>query len=66
MQVGSDFPALLRSHLLPSGPASPLETNDFEGFLQWREEAIWSRIQEVTGVRIASDLFIDEPEEFSA
>ncbi len=66
LEVGNGFPALLASHLLPAGSASPLATDDFEGFLEWRQEAIWQRIQEVTGVTTATDLLIDEREELSA
>lgn len=65
-EVGAAFPVLLSSHLLPSGSVSPLARDDFEQFLQWRQDAIWDRIQEVTGVSVASDLLIDEPEELSA
>ena len=64
-QVGGGLPALLKSHLLPAGPASPLLRDDFEGFLQWRQDAIWQRIQDATGVAGASDL-IEDAEELSA
>jgi hypothetical protein len=53
---GEAFEGLLRSHLLPAGPDSPLWRDDFEGFLAWRQEAIWQLIRKVTGVREASDL----------
>lgn len=43
------FFALLESHLLPSEPKSALLTDDFEGFLKWREKAVWEQIKRVTG-----------------
>jgi hypothetical protein len=66
VEVGTAFPALLSSHILPAGPDSPLARDDFEGFLQWRQDAIWQRIQDITGVTVASDLLTDELEELSA
>lgn len=54
------FYELLQSHLLPSGPDSPLWRNDFEGFLTWRQNAIWNEIRRVTGVSEASDLVEEE------
>ena len=47
--------ALLDSHLLPSGSDSPLWSDDFEAFLQWRQDALWKQIQQVTGVTDAAD-----------
>jgi hypothetical protein len=58
---GSDFDALLRSHLLPSGDLSPFWRDDFENFLTWRQEALWEEIQVVTGITEESDL-IEEDE----
>jgi len=43
------FNALLQSHLLPSGPDSPFWHNDFELFLEQRQEAIWQEIKRATG-----------------
>lgn len=60
--LGPHFPALLRSHLLPAEAENPLTAGDFDGFLQWRQDAIWQRIQSVTGVITASDLLIEEPD----
>jgi len=57
---GEAFEGLLSSHLLPVGPDSPLWRDDFEGFLAWRQEAIWQLIKKVTGVREASDLISEE------
>lgn len=50
------FQRLLASHLLPDGLDSPLWRDDFEGFLAWRQEAVWREIQRVTGVAEATDL----------
>lgn len=43
------FKELLDSHVLPSGDDSPFWKDDFEGFLTWRQDALWRRIQTVTG-----------------
>lgn len=40
---------LLRSHLLPGGPDSPLWTDDFDDFLSVRQETLWGEIQRATG-----------------
>ncbi len=51
--AGTDlFAQVLASHLLPAGPDSPLLTSDFEAFLDWREERIAERLEELTGVPI--------------
>jgi hypothetical protein len=42
------FEAALRSHLIPSGPESPIWTNDYDEFLRQRAELIWGEIQRVT------------------
>jgi hypothetical protein len=39
---------LLKSHLLPDGPDSPLWSNDFETFLNMRQELLMTQIREVT------------------
>ncbi len=57
-----DFPGLLDSHHLPAGPDSPLWRDDFEGFLDWRQESLWVRIKTATGLKEASDL-VDEQAE---
>jgi hypothetical protein len=57
---GDAFQGLLSSHELPTGPDSPLWKNDFEAFLGWRQDALWQRIKEVTGVKEASDLLSEE------
>jgi hypothetical protein len=46
--------------MLPSGPDSPFWTNDFDRFLKWRQDAIWKKIKEVTGITEASDLMAYE------
>ena len=51
----TDFEGLLSSHLLPSGEHSPLIANDFEGFLQYREERLIDAIEQVTGVPVTRD-----------
>jgi len=37
---GSEADELLRSHLLPEGVNSPLLKDDFEKFLDWREQTL--------------------------
>ena len=44
------FAALLDSHLLPGDADSPLWSDDFDGFIARRQEAIWREIQRVTGL----------------
>lgn len=48
--LGSAFPQLLESLLLPGAPDSPLWRDDFASFLRWRQEAFWREIQILTGV----------------
>lgn len=55
-----DFQVLLSSHLIPAGPDSPLWSDDFDVFLRSRGEALWQRVQEVTGVVHASHLVEEE------
>lgn len=43
------FEELLISHLLPTGKDSPFWTDDFNKFLDWREDVIFKEIQKVTG-----------------
>lgn len=45
---------LLTSHLLPTGENSPLLTDNFAGFLDRRQKAIWDKIQQVTGQSTSS------------
>ena len=59
--LGEDkFEALLASHLLPGGPDSPLWHNDFELLLEYRQDELWKRIQQVTEIVDASDLLEEE------
>lgn len=44
------FKELLDSHLLPSGKDSPFWSDDFESFLNWRQDVIFREIQSVTGL----------------
>jgi hypothetical protein len=54
------FRDLLSSHLIPSGPDSPLWTNDFEAFLTERQILLWQEIERVTGAVEEADLLSDE------
>lgn len=56
--AGFPFDAVLTSHCLPVGMASPLIANDYDGFLKWRQERLWQEIKRVTGLKIATDLEI--------
>lgn len=58
--AGFPFDAVLSSHKLPTGPDSPLMCDDYEAFLEWRQERIWREIQRVTGVARAADLEMNE------
>lgn len=46
-----DFGPLLTSHVLPADPDSPLFADDFEAFLDWRENALWAQLKEATAAR---------------
>jgi hypothetical protein len=50
------FDAVLKSHYLPAGSDSPFWNDDYESFLNWRQERLWQEIQRVTGVAKATDL----------
>jgi len=43
------FEGALQSHLIPSGPDSPIWTDDYDEFLRRRAELIWAEILRVTG-----------------
>jgi hypothetical protein len=43
------FEAALRSHLIPSGPDSPIWKDDYDEFLRQRGELIWAEILKATG-----------------
>ncbi len=53
---GFPFDAVLASHCLPTGYASPLWSNDYEAFLTWRQERLWQEIQQATGLTQPTDL----------
>ena len=46
------FSALLKSHILPAGPDSPFLRDDFDAFLNWREDHLAHAIEEATGVSV--------------
>jgi hypothetical protein len=54
------FQKLLESHLLPGGKGSPFWKDDFEGFLEWRKDAFWKEIKDLTGTEEASDLHTED------
>lgn len=56
----SQLRTILASHLLPVDDNSPLWSDDFERFIDWRENAIWEEIKRVTGLDHADDLIEDE------
>jgi hypothetical protein len=39
---------VLESHLIPHGPKGPLESNDYEAFIEQRTQLIFNKIREVT------------------
>lgn len=56
---GFPFEAVLQSHWLPTGADSPLMSDDYDGFLRWREQRLWQEIKRVTEIKEASDLESD-------
>ena len=60
---GFPFDAVLTSHTLPAGTDSPFWTDDYETFLDWRQQRLWDEIRRVTGVTEAADLEAEEAEE---
>ena len=48
-ELGLILDEVLRSHRLPTGPTSPLATDNFEAFLDWREQALNEALAAVTG-----------------
>ena len=54
--AGFPFENVLDSHNLPSGETSPLWRDDYQEFLDFRQERLWQEVQRVTGVMEASDL----------
>lgn len=53
---GFPFDAVMGSHCLPIGDASPLFSDDFDAFIEWRQDRLWQEIKRVTGLSTASDL----------
>lgn len=53
---GFPLDAVLASHCLPTGEASPFWNDDYETFLAWREKRLWQEIRRVTGLQEAADL----------
>ncbi|MFX7988718.1 hypothetical protein ABTK55_19285, partial [Acinetobacter baumannii] len=54
--AGFPFDAVMASHSLPTGETSPLLTDDFEAFLDQRQEKLWQEIKRVTGLTMATEL----------
>lgn len=57
---GFPFDQVISSHSLPVGNNSPLLTDDFDAFLDWRQDRLWQEIKRVTGMVSASDLELTE------
>lgn len=57
---GFPFDTVLASHTLPTGTNSPLLCDDYEAFLDWRQESIWQEIRRATGATVAADLEADD------
>lgn len=57
---GFPFQAVLESHGLPTGDASPFWNDDYQAFLAWRQAWIWQEICRVTGLVHSSDLELEE------
>jgi len=53
-ELKNRFEPLLESHQLPGGDLSPLMRDEFEAFLEWRQNQLWKRIKDVTGLVEAS------------
>jgi hypothetical protein len=53
---GFPFEAVLSSHLLPTGDGSPFWSDDYQAFLDFRQQELWREIRRVTGLAQASDL----------
>ncbi len=60
--AGFPFEAVLTSHALPAETDSPLVRDDWNTFLDWRQERIWTEIKRVTGATAAADLEADDLE----
>jgi hypothetical protein len=60
---GFPFDAVLASQCLPTGAQSPFWTDDYDAFLNWRQERLWEEIKRVTGIVQAADLEAQEEDE---
>lgn len=58
---GFPLDAMLASHGLPAGSDSPLWNDDFNAFLEARQDWLWQAIRQVTGATSAEE-FEDPPE----
>ena len=47
--LGDDLDEVLASHRLPTGSPSPLTTDDFDAFLEWRSEQLYDALVEACG-----------------
>ena len=50
-ELGATLDDVLRSHRLPTAPDSSLSTNDYEAFLQWRQQTLDEALAVVAGKR---------------
>ena len=57
---GFPFEDVLASHCLPTGTDSSFWTDDYEGFMAWREQRLWKEIKRVTGLMEPADLEAEE------
>jgi Uncharacterized conserved protein len=57
---GFPLDSVLSSHCLPAGKESPFWSDDYDAYLDWREERLWQEIRRVTGLAEAADLEADE------
>ena len=57
---GFPFEEVLDSHGLPVGADSPLLRDDYQAFLELRQERMWQEIRRVTGATVAEDLEGDD------
>jgi hypothetical protein len=60
--TGFPFDTVLKSHCLPTGANAPFWTDDYDAFLDWRQERLWKDIKRVTGATDAADLELTNPE----
>jgi hypothetical protein len=55
-EIGSALDELLRSQRLPAGPGSPLMADDFDEFLDWRQQTLEEALAAMTGGGHAQDV----------